>query len=39
MSPIETKKSTTVEPDYCNIAEAQGKNFKMAVMYVLEILK
>ena len=39
MSPLEARNSATVGPKKCNIAEAQDKNFKIAIMNMLVVFK
>ena len=39
MSLQESSSSTTVGHDKCNIAEAQDKNFKINVIYMIKYLK
>jgi hypothetical protein len=35
MTPLKPNNSTTVGPEKCNRAEAQDKDFKIALMYII----
>ena len=37
MPPLEVSNSATVGPEKCNIAEAQDKDFKIAIMNMLVV--
>lgn len=39
MSPLQPSHPTTAGPEKCNMEEAQDKNFNMAFMDMLEVLK
>lgn len=39
MSPLEPSNTTIVDSEKCNIAEAKGKDFKIAFINMIEVLK
>lgn len=39
MSPLETSNPITVGPEKCNIADAQDKDLKIAIMTMFKLLK
>lgn len=39
MSPLEASNPITVDPEKCNVADAQDKDFRIAIMNMFKLLK